>query len=187
MISEAGTLLARRYARAFLSLFVRDITEEHCLAMKKAAMLLASATGKSWLMFFEFSSVTFEQQQAMATLLLKRLAVPDYLQSLVLLLSAHKRIELLPDVLNKIVGQFFEQKNIIEFTISSCPEITQEELKKLQKFLQEKSGKNIRTITRIDNRLIAGIRARSATLFWEYSLAKKLRDAQQMVLNGNDQ
>jgi len=187
MISEAGTLLARRYARAFLALFAQQITEEHCLAMKKAATLLASATGKAWLMFFEFPGVTPEQQQAMATLLLKQLALPDGMQSLVVLLAVHKRIELLPDVLNKIVTQFFEQKNIIEFTISSCPEITQEELKKIQKFLQEKSGKNIRTITKIDNRLIAGVRAQSTTLFWEYSLAKKLRDAQQMVLNRNDQ
>lgn len=187
MISEAGTLLARRYARAFLSLFAQQITEEHCLAMRKAATLLISPAGKSWIMFFDFPSVTPEQQRTMVRLLLKRLDLPDYVQQLVILLCAHKRIELLPDVLNKIVGQFFEQKNITEFTITSCPEITPEELEEIRVFLQKKSGKNIRTITKTDNRLIAGVRVQSAALFWEYSIAKKLREAQQMVLNRNDQ
>ena len=187
MISESCTLLTRRYARAFLSVFAQNVTDDHCVAMKKAAAVLLTPDGKLWLTFFYFPSVTVEQQQAMVALLLNRLALPDYMQSLVALLCAHKRMELLSDVLNKIVAQFFEQRNIVEFTITSSSELTQEQLQKLCAFLQKKSGKNIRYINKVDNRLIAGIRAQSASLFWEYSIAKKLREAQQMVLNRNDQ
>jgi F0F1-type ATP synthase delta subunit len=53
--------------------------------------------------------------------------------------------------------------------------------------LEKKSDKKIRAVSKVDKRLIAGIRVQSATILWEYSIMKKLRDAQQVVLNGNDQ
>jgi F-type H+-transporting ATPase subunit delta len=185
MIDESCIILARRYARAFLAIFGQRVTIEDCNYMRQAAHQLALRG--QWYMFFDFSRSTTEEQQAMGALLLTRLQVPDYLRPLVALLAAHRRMQLLPDVFNQIVEQYFMQQAILECSISSCPVLDSQQQQKLLTFLEKKSDKKIRAVSKVDKRLIAGIRVQSATILWEYSIMKKLRDAQQVVLNGNDQ
>ena len=177
-------ILARRYAQAFLNVYIKQITEEHCLLMKKATRSLQSHV--AWQSFFDFSSLSEEQQKHMIIILLQQYDLPDFLLSLGELLCMHGRMSLFAAILDLICIFYFSYNNIESFEITSFPALTEDEVQVLIDFLHKKSGKQIRHTCIIDKQLIAGIRARSSSLLWEYSVAKKLREARHMALNGNN-
>ena len=185
MINETNTLLARRYAQAFFNINQRDMHDEHLPFIKKTATFLHSHS--TWLTFFDFPNVNFDQQKQMIKSLLKHFELPVMLEPLGSLLCVHKRMILLPDVFEQLIGLFLTYNGLVEFTIASMPQLADEQLRVLVDFLQRKSEKRVRYTCIVDHRLIAGIRAHSSSLLWEYSIAKKLRESQQMALNGSNQ
>ncbi len=184
MINESTMILARRYATAFLNVYSQHLTEESCLRMKKSTQSLQADT--KWQVFFDFSTLDSTQQKNLLTILLKHYGLPDFLFSLGELLCTHHRMSLFPTILDVICKLFFVRHNITSFKITSAPGLTNDDIETLTAFLHKKSGKEIRHICTIDNQLIAGIRAQSSTSLWEHSVAKKLREARQMALNGNN-
>ncbi len=185
MINETNVLLARRYAQAFFNIYHRDMREEHLPFIQKTATFLRSHS--AWLTFFDFPNVKFDQQKQMIKSLLEHFVLPAVLEPLGELLCVHKRMMLLPDVLEQLAGLFLTYNGLVEFTIASMPQLADEQLCILIDFLQKKSEKRVRYTCIVDHRLIAGIRAQSSSLLWEYSIAKKLRESQQMALNGSNQ
>jgi len=185
MINELNTLLARRYAQAFFNVYRQDMRDEHLPFIKKAVIFLRGHS--TWSTFFDFSTARVDQQKQMIESLLKYFELPEVLEPLVALLCMHKRMILLPDVLEQFVRLFLTYNGVIEFTIASMPQLVDEQLRILVDFLQRKSDKKVRYTCMVDHQLIAGIRAKSSSLLWEYSIAKKLRESQQMALNGSNQ
>ena len=185
MINELNTLLARRYAQAFFNVYRQDMRDEHLPFIKKAVIFLRGHS--TWSTFFDFSTARVDQQKQMIKSLLKHFELPNKLEPLVVLLCVHKRMILLPEVLAQLAGLFLAYNGLVEFTITSMPQLADEQLQILIDFLQRRSEKKVRYTCIVDQRLIAGIRAQSSLLLWEYSIAKKLRESRQMALNGSSQ
>ena len=126
MINETNTLLARRYAQAFFNINQRDMHDEHLPFIKKTATFLHSHS--TWLTFFDFPNVNFDQQKQMIKSLLKHFGLPEVLEPLGELLCVHKRMVLLPDVLEHLIGLFLAYNGLVEFTIESFPKLADEQL-----------------------------------------------------------
>ncbi len=178
-MNEKHFLLCRRYATAFLNLYHDQISLDDCFAIQESIPKLKAHQG--WSAFFELPNVSSETRNEMITLLLKNLSLSSVLSPLVKLLDNHKRIWLLPEVLAVLRSIFFERNQLLFFQIKSCPQLSSEQLEKVVSFLMKQTKKKILYKTVEDGALLAGIRAESDILLWEYSIAKKLREAQQAI------
>lgn len=99
---------------------------------------------------------------------------------LVKLLLQHKRIYLLPDVLEYILRAYKEKMGTIDFTIASSHELTDTEKEFFINFLTRKTGKKINYKVILDPSLIMGVKLFSRTLSWEYSIRQKLISLQRV-------
>jgi len=178
-MNEEYALLCRRYATAFLNVNGKQISLNDCEEFKNAAQLVR--VHRSWLVFFDLPDLSDEKREQMITILIEKLHLPSIVQSLLVLLDHHRRIGLLPEVLDSLVKLFFERHDLIYFTIRSYPTLSAEQLNIIKNFLMAQTGKNILYVSQECPALIAGVRALSGTLLWEYSIEKKLREAQQVM------
>jgi len=184
-MTKISTLLARHYAQAFFNGYKERLSIKDCAHIQKAIAYLSR--NKTWAIFFDFPPLSPEKQRLMLDRLIDYLELPKPFFTLGTLLANHKRISILPEVLTIVVTLILKANNTIELTISSYPHLNQTQTKAIIDFFYKKTGKNIVPTYKLDPSLIAGIRVQSTTLVWEYSLRKKLREAQQIALQRNNQ
>lgn len=184
-MNETQIILSRRYATAFFMVNKNALTLDDASACERAAALLHVQS--AWLAFFDVPRIQVAQQDAMIDLLIARLAVSSSMRPLLVVLCAHKRMNLLPSIFDSLNVQICAHHNVLSFMIKSFPVLQKSELDVLCSFLHQKTGKKIIVHCAVDKELIAGIRAESNGLLWEYSIAKRLRDAQHACVSGDDQ
>jgi len=178
-MNEEYALLCRRYATAFLNIYGCRLSIGDCKALKDAETVLRAH--RSWLVFFDLPDLTDEKREQMIATLIEQLHLPKVLKKLLILVDDHRRIWLLPEMINSLTKLFLERNNLLSFTIMSYPSLSDEQLTTIKDFLMNKTGKQVLYVSKEDGRLIAGIRALSGELLWEYSIKKKLREAQQVT------
>jgi F0F1-type ATP synthase delta subunit len=98
------------------------------------------------------------------------------------LLIMDKRSELMPLVLDKICGLYYQIHNIELFTIASSDSLSESQVKDIEQFLAQCTGHVILSHRIIDTDLIAGIRLQSATSLWEHSIRRQLAHVQQLFM-----
>jgi F0F1-type ATP synthase delta subunit len=77
---------------------------------------------------------------------------------------------------------YLERQHIVSFTITSSHLLPESAVLSIQRFLARNTGKTIIYTCIVDPTLIAGVRLVNTTLFWEHSVAKQLRDAQNILV-----
>ncbi len=101
--------------------------------------------------------------------------MPPSCMNLMALLVKQKRASLWCAILRYIVTLYQEKHRIMDLLVQSVPELSSEQLLAVKQFIADKTNHDIIIQHQVDPDLIAGIRARSDTVLWEYSIAKKLR------------
>lgn len=165
--------LARRYAQAYINLYNNELTRDDVQLIKKAHVFFVAHKGA--LYFLTLPTITHEQKLHVMDTFFKKMGLHPSLLKLLDLLVVDKRGTLWPDVLASIVRFYNEKNNIIELAIESYPEIDVQDMQVIQQFFARKTNKDIIYTYRVVEDLIAGIRAKTDNLLWEYSVAKKLR------------
>ncbi len=177
-------VIARNYAVAFINSFIDDISEQDFLAMQDA--LAFWEENRKTFYFLEAPAFDAAKKISILNEVLEKLYAPESLKELFALLVRHKRVLLIRDVLREICALYKKRKNILFFTISSVHELHDDELDLIKQFLKNKTGKTILCTCVIDKSLIAGIRCRSETVEWEYSVRKQLDNLRrQLILQGS--
>lgn len=179
MMREDQAILAKRYARAFINVFGDRISYDDCVTFQRVSATLRSHHG--WLPFFQAPDMTDERREQMVIMLQEQLRMPAICERLINLLIDHNRMALLPDVCDAIARIFFDDHHVAVFAITSFPELTAEQVEYVRTFLADQLDRRIMYSYQVNKRLIAGIRAQSSTVLWEYSLLKKLRDAHKCM------
>lgn len=172
-------LLSRKYATAYLNVFIDQITEQDFYAMKRLTAFLKKERGLLFL--FKVPSAHAIKQEAIH-ILFTRFSAPESLCKLVDLLIDDQRLFLLPSVLYAITEEYKTRVGIEEFAITSSHTLDEQHVKSVVDFLSRKTGKKILHEYSVDKRLIAGVRAQSRFAMWEDSLARTLRFAKQALL-----
>ncbi len=181
-MNKAVNTLALRYAQAVLATIAPKLTTDGAIMCMQAGKHLANV--RQWLSVLALPGVSAKQKNEILAYIKKDLQLPPMIDALINVLYLHRRMEILPDVLLAITRLFFIQHAIIFFQINSMPALNSTQQKQFRDFLEHITKKHVRCTFAENAQLLAGIRAKSDTLLWEYSVAKKLREAQQMIDKG---
>lgn len=172
--------IARRYAQAFLNVFIDAISLDDCSHIEMAAHFLTKH--RQALFFLTLPHIEFSTKVSLLERLMKSLSVDPSINKLIKLLIRDKRLFLLPEVFEQISLLYREEKNIKLFMVMSSHTLEEKALRVVQRFLATKIGCDIVYTYKENRDLIAGIRLQSDTLLWEYSIRKQLMMMQAALI-----
>jgi F0F1-type ATP synthase delta subunit len=178
-MNQEYSLLCRRYATAFLNVYGDKISLDDCQKLKAASDFLGSH--RSILTFFELPDLKPDRHQRMVDLLVRHFLLPETIKALIFLLDKERHMWLLVETFSILVELYLKRNNLMIFSIESCPVLSSEKLEEFKNFLGRQAKKDILCRLKENRDLIAGIRAQSGTLLWEYSIEKKLREARHVI------
>lgn len=171
--------LARRYARAFLNVFEDSFTPQAMEALIALVIFLKKHAHACFLMELSFLSVD-AKKEAVRDLCL-RFKVTEGVQRLFLLLIDHQRTSLAPDVFDAVIDLYKRKENYVYFSVSTTCELSDQQKKMIEEFLQDQVKGMVFCSYAIDKTLIAGIRMQSDNWLWENSVKSRLRTLQQTL------
>jgi ATP synthase F1 delta subunit len=173
-----ASLLARRYAQAFVRVYDQQLTLEHIHSMHLFAQHLQQHRAAINELTHGMHDADALKVSEALTLLAHAAGMPDCSMHLLRLLARDSRLFLLEGVLLQIVGIYKKVHDIVTCEIRSAHPLDAAARTTVEEFLRRTIGKKI-DIERyvIDPRLIAGIRVQGDTFLWEYSIDQRLRQA----------
>lgn len=167
------SLLAKKYAKAYLNVFSEDIAVEDIKAVEKFALFLKKSRSAMFLICSV--NILHEQKVKVLSKLFEHFNVDRILQKLIVVMLKRNDLCLLPQVLQDVYCLYKDQHDIIDLNIISAELLDEEEEKFFQNFFAKLSGKQLLVSTQIDSSLLAGVRLQSNTFLWDYSVASRLR------------
>lgn len=178
-MNRVKSILARRYAQAFLGVFSEQITVSNLDNFKQASIFLKQRPHGMFLM--ELSLVPEKVKNKLLDDLCRQFTLPEGCKKLCLLLIKHQRITLLSDIFSDII--FFKEQDlhITHFNVTSSLQLSDEQRKQVVHFLDKRVHGSIDCTYQVDTSLIAGIRLQSASFLWEKSIKKRLRALQESL------
>jgi len=173
-------VLARRYARAYCGLFPHACNKDLIERLDSLCGFLAQH--KKVLFFLGLPQLAVSVKRSALDAIMQKLSLPQELVSLFLLVIAHKRAALLPQVCMQLRELVLVQNGMLECTIAAAQELSAAEKDELITFFSREIGCKIRAQYAIDKTLIAGVALRSTTYAWEYSIHKQLQTINQQLI-----
>lgn len=170
------SLIAKKYAKAFINIFGNQITDQ--FYSKITSVHNALKERHELLYILSLPQILDNKKQEALQLLLPE----ELFKTLISLVIAHKRILLLPDILEQIMIEYRNKNNIEHFIISSSHTLPAESLNVLIQFLKANTHHSITYEHTVDSSLIAGIRMQSDIHLWEYSIQKQLQQIRGMLI-----
>ncbi len=174
MKKNKESMIAKKYAQAFLGVFIDTLSLEDMRTMQAAQQFLARH--KRALFFLTLPIIDRAVKRDSLISLVDKFGLPASIKKLIDLLLVHKRTFLLRDILGAIITEYQRRYGIVSCTITSSHSLSQRNVEMIKGFLAQETGCDIIYEYKVDNRLIAGIRVQSDTFLWEYSIAKQLHD-----------
>ncbi|OGB97008.1 hypothetical protein A3F06_01490 [candidate division TM6 bacterium RIFCSPHIGHO2_12_FULL_36_22] len=166
-------IIAQKYARAFYNVYGHEITLDSFWILRSAGSYLRYIPGV--LFFLTLVDIDNKVREEMINVLLTKLKLPLSFARLIQLLMLHRRIFLLPMVLQFLVDLCQEQHKALLFTISTSEQLKNDADKhEIERFLHRLSGCHILAEYTLDTNLIAGVRALNKNYLWEYSIESKM-------------
>jgi len=167
------TIIAKRYAQAFLNLYIQKLTDVDLVNVGAAIDFLAK--NRSILALLKVPHITAEDKiAALEQIIIIKQGLPTVFKKLIVVLVHHKRAALLLETLEQLTQLYNAHKHVELYKISSSHALDESDLQALQKFLAQKTGHLVYYTYTIDPRLIAGVRMQSDQRLWEYSIKKQL-------------
>ena len=168
------TALAKKYAKAFLNVFMDALSWDDIQVINKAQQFLVKNKRITYMLKMPVIDKMIKRQGL--AIVCARFALPASIEQLIDLLLEHKRSFLFGTVLRSIVKLYKQRARIMVCIMSSSHELSADEQKSAQQFLARQTGYDIIYEYTIDKALIAGMRLQSDTIRWEHSIAKQLHD-----------
>lgn len=183
--------LARKYARAFLNLYISKLTEKQYEAFLNVHDILAQQ--KKVLFFLGLAMIPDELKHQALEKLFAPFDCGTQFHRLVLLLLESQRIHLLPLVLNGIIQGYREAHGIVHVLAATSHSLKVAQVQALGAFFKEllkaqgpaytKQVTTVQLETKVTPQLIAGLKIQGANFLWEYSIDKQLRQIEQSLSN----
>lgn len=178
-MNSAENILAKKYATAFLNLYLDTISFDDYKNLKKIALYFKNNTKLFFLLNTPTASA--EVKQKVMLTFFQELHIPPSLNKLVLLILKHHRVFLIPATFEQLTKIYEERKKIVPCIFSSSYVLEHAQLEILKKFLEKTTHYQITYTPKYDKKLIAGIRIQSSIFLWEYSVAKQLRELSKTI------
>ncbi|HSW73982.1 MAG TPA: F0F1 ATP synthase subunit delta [Candidatus Limnocylindria bacterium] len=175
------SLLAHKYAQAFINIYGNQLQE-------KDAQALAALSGYLHdhhiiVFYLGLSLIPLDAKQKATALLLADISCAPAVTSLFNLLFKDARITIVPQILHDIVTLYYQCNGIVPFVITTSHAISSQALATIADFIAQRVGRRITFTSKVDPSLIAGVRALSETLLWDYSLRKQLKNVSLSLIH----
>jgi len=165
-------IVARRYAIAFLNVFMDMLKEDDLAKMSKLILFFKERRQACFLM--RLSLLDNHVKCSALNKISKELLLPDCFEKLFELLVDHKRTLLLEDVFDELCTEYKKRKKIISFDVITVDPLSEEQKDKIENFLNKATLKTVLCSYREDITLIAGMRLQSKQYLWETSIKDRL-------------
>jgi ATP synthase F1 delta subunit len=166
-------VLAKKYARAFVNLFAKQLTPDVIENIEHFVLFMQQR--KRTLFYLQLAVLANSIKKEALLKVLAQFGLHTVFEQLVTVLLEQRRLFLLVDVSDFIRQIYKEQHNIIDFNVMSSHDLSQEQKQALAQFLLENTTKKGSFSYCIDPQLIAGVRVISESYQWEHSVRKQLR------------
>jgi ATP synthase F1 delta subunit len=167
-------VLARRYARAYQAVYKKKMGDEELDRLIQFLSILKSH--KHAFFYTTLSQIAGEKKIAVLSAVARQYGLEEMMQPLMQLLLAHRRLVLLPAVVESLVALYEEQAGRVPIDVTSALELSAEDKKRLEAAIARATNKKIYADYSIDSSLIAGVRivSRRAGFMSEQSLRQSL-------------
>lgn len=167
------TVVAQRYARAFLNVHAAQITESDMLNIIAARDYFIQQ--KDVLSILDMYDLDEKQFKQCITIFLAKFALISAFEQLIMLLKQKHRLFLFRDILKFIVWEYQAYTRRLYFELSSAINLSEKEWDTIRSFLNKLSGSDNIYKSSVDASLIAGIKAMSGDFLWENSIKSRLQ------------
>lgn len=171
-MTKGQTILAKKYADAFLNVFIDKLSYEDMSKISAASDFLVAH--HALLSFLTWPVIKTEVKVRSLHELLQKFSLDHPFDKLVALLASSKRLHLINAVLKQIYAIYMKRKNMVHVSITSSHQLHESDLATIKQFLVNIAGTSIIYDYTVDKKLIAGIRLQSDVFLWEYSIRKQL-------------
>lgn len=178
-MNSSEIVLAKKYAQAFLNLYIDTVSYNDYIIIKAASLYLYK--NRAFFSLLNIPTLSLEQKRTSLYTILHELKAASVLNRLIELIIHDQRIFLIPALFDALVHTYEKRKKIISFTISSSHSLQNNNLEMLKKFLIKKTNAHIVYNFVVNKKLIAGIRMQSDLFLWEYSVAKQLKTISKYI------
>jgi F0F1-type ATP synthase delta subunit len=140
-MNGSENLLAKKYATAFLNLYLDTISLDDYYTLKTAADFFK----ENYKFFFLLSTptISISEKQNCLDSLVKQLSIPHSLTKLIELVLKHQRLFLLPAIFKQLVLGYAQRKKIAQFLFFSSPMLNTTQLEIVRNFLAKKTNHTI--------------------------------------------
>lgn len=176
-----ANIIAKKYATAFLNLYIDELTEHDILTISNLSDFLLN--NRQFYVYLGIPSVSYLIKQKALNRVAQELNLCKPLKKLMFVVLDHGRIDILDKILKQIDDCYKIKKNIETFVISSSHEITDVEKDKILKFVKNETKSTVDAKFLIDKNLISGLRISSYKFLWERSISKQIRDVRKLILD----
>ncbi|OGB84372.1 hypothetical protein A3F66_03675 [candidate division TM6 bacterium RIFCSPHIGHO2_12_FULL_32_22] len=173
---NGSNILANRYAIAFLNLYSAKITEKDFFNIIEIYNTISG--NLDIFLMLEFSDIKEKKQLFIDKFINHFSLIFEFSKLLNLLIDSNRTI-LFKKILEFIIWKYPDYVNKHYFSLSSSHELSESEIEVIKRFLKNISHGDIMYKYNIDKKLIAGIRAVSTNLLWEYSVYAQLQKARR--------
>lgn len=166
------TVLARKYAQAYLNLFGDQLSEKDYQKLQTLSEFIEAH--RQTVFFLGLQSIAAEDKEKIIFKLVDQYNLPISLKKLISALIKNNRAALIGKTLAQICELYRKNNRIMLFQISSSCPLEEKYLHVINKFLTDKTGLTIISKSEVKKDLIAGLRLQSNMYLWEYSIKKQI-------------
>ncbi len=174
--------IGRRYARALW-----DLGEEQkqTPAIRAGIEKLAAAWSASEELqaLFENPAVKSDQRKQVLGALSKRLGLPKLLENTLNLLADRRRLRFVPEISEAYLGLAAELGGLVRAEVTTATAMPEAYYLKLQKTLEEATGKKVTLVKKQDPTLIAGVVTRVGDMVFDGSVRSRLQDLRTSLMD----
>ncbi|ACY18540.1 ATP synthase F1 subunit delta [Haliangium ochraceum] len=176
----AGSI-ARRYARALMSIGVEDGTYE---ALGRQVGVLAGAMKTSDELTQTLSNPAFPRadRRRILSALLERIGASKTVENFVLLLLDRERMGVLPDIARELDRMIDERTGRISAEVVSAQPLNEAQTARIKETLEKISGKQVQLSKREDPELLGGVVAKLGDVVYDGSLRTQLNQMRESLV-----
>ncbi|MFA5075207.1 MAG: F0F1 ATP synthase subunit delta [Candidatus Babeliales bacterium] len=174
-----ANIIAKKYAIAFLNLYINELTEQDISAFSKLSDFLIK--NRQFYVYLGIPGISYLIKHKALNRIAQELNLCKPIKRLMFIVLDHGRIDILDKILKQIDSCYKIEKNIESFFVTTSHEISEFEKNKILEFIKKATNSEVRARFLVNKNLICGFRIKSYKFLWERSISKQLRDVRKFI------
>ncbi len=172
-MNKMHTILAQRYASAYLKVFSRNLTRQDIFSFEAVSLFFKQKKQACFLM--DVSLLSAEAKDKALQDIISFYKLPNSCMNLFSVVIKEKRSLLLGAIFDQIAQLYKKQLEIITMLVESSLEMSDQQKIEIALFLKQQLQAIVICTFKINSALIAGLRISNQNYVWERSVQAQLK------------